>query len=52
MWALVVFMSLMTAALIFLEIGMRRAEARRLPADPSDRRFAEPADDRSVTPDR
>jgi hypothetical protein len=31
-WTLVAFMSVMTVALIFLELGMRRAEARRLHA--------------------
>jgi hypothetical protein len=50
-WMLVAFMSLMTAALILLELGMRRAEAKRLPADLSHGRFAEPADDRPVSPD-
>jgi hypothetical protein len=50
-WMLVAFMSLMTAALMLLELGMRRAEAKRLPADPTHRRYAPPANDRSVTPD-
>jgi hypothetical protein len=36
-WALVAFMSVTTAALISLELGMRRAQARRLP-DSSKRR--------------